>query len=459
MRKEWATETEIKAEWDKLPKDWSSIYKWHFEGEEEPKDRTSKHRYAKWIVPWIVDSFDKIRLETEGVREQGFNTEDHRGQLGEEQINRYRNKEDIQSGKAALPFNEERFSRALYNSGNSRVLGKMLGYEVPFQAPGAANADKHADIDLLCQTSDAILCVEAKNAKDNHAILRTILQAYVDTSFAAIRHDQFVDDFGLLSRLPFTPAILIGKKSEGQLDELAGEQNLSELVRKFNGKLKGLGAGEFRYFVVTNAESELKDCLRIQLQGNHDYRVVFKTGFTPSIEEWRHPAAPRRIVLTGFMGSGKTTVGPLIAARLGWSFVDVDDAIEAEAGTTIAEIFARHGEAVFREREHAAIARLAAGDALVLALGGGAIENPATRALLLTAPGTLLVHLEVELATTLARCRGTEHVRPILADQANLASRYQRRLPLYRTAHVSIPVDALTPDEVVDAVLRAARLT
>jgi shikimate kinase len=170
-------------------------------------------------------------------------------------------------------------------------------------------------------------------------------------------------------------------------------------------------------------------------------------------------APPRRIVLTGFMGSGKTTVGPLVAARLGWSFVDVDDAVEAEAGTTIAAIFARHGEAIFREREHAAIARLAAGDALVLALGGGAIENPATRALLLTTPGTLLVHLEVELATTLARCRGTEHVRPILADHANLASRYQRRLPLYRTAHVNISVDALTPDEVVDAVLRAARLT
>ncbi len=84
----------------------------------------------------------------------------------------------------------------------------------------------------------------------------------------------------------------------------------------------------------------------------------------------------------------------------------------------------------FRERERAAIAqfcggaRLAGGDALVLALGGGAIEDAATRSLLLTAPEMLLVHLEVALATTLARCRGTEHLRPILADEANLASRY-----------------------------------
>jgi shikimate kinase len=168
---------------------------------------------------------------------------------------------------------------------------------------------------------------------------------------------------------------------------------------------------------------------------------------------------PRRIVLTGFMGSGKSTVGPLLAQRLGWRFIDVDDVIEAEAGAPIAGLFARHGETWFREREHATIIRLAAGDQLVLALGGGAIEHPATRTLMLTTPGTILVHLEVELATTLARCRDTENLRPVLADQANLASRYRSRLPLYRTAHVSIPVDALTPEQAVEAILRAARLT
>lgn len=166
----------------------------------------------------------------------------------------------------------------------------------------------------------------------------------------------------------------------------------------------------------------------------------------------------RRIVLTGFMGSGKSTVGPFLASRLGWSFLDVDDVIEAKNGATIAELFARYGEARFRDREYATIARLAAADATVLALGGGAIERAETRDLLLTTNGTLLVHLEVELATTLARCVGTEHIRPILADRTNLANRYNHRLPLYRTAHVSIPVDALTPGEVVDAILKAARL-
>jgi shikimate kinase len=165
---------------------------------------------------------------------------------------------------------------------------------------------------------------------------------------------------------------------------------------------------------------------------------------------------PRRVVLTGFMGSGKSTIGPLLAARLGWIFIDVDDVIEAEAGCTVAEFFARQGEPAFRDREHSTIARLASANNLILALGGGAIEHDSTRSLLLGSEGTLLIHLEVELATTIARCAGTEKTRPVLADQANLAARYERRLPLYRTAHVSIPVDALTPEEVVGAVLRAA---
>jgi len=165
----------------------------------------------------------------------------------------------------------------------------------------------------------------------------------------------------------------------------------------------------------------------------------------------------RRIVLTGFMGSGKTTVGPLIAAGLGWSFIDVDDVIAAEAGCSIAELFRRQGEAEFRRRERAAIARLAQGDRLVLALGGGAIEDTNTRTSLLANPDTLLVHLEIELATTLARCNGTENLRPILADQANLAARYAKRLPLYRMAHLSVAVDALTPQQVAETIIRAAQ--
>lgn len=165
-----------------------------------------------------------------------------------------------------------------------------------------------------------------------------------------------------------------------------------------------------------------------------------------------------RIVLTGFMGSGKSTVGPLVAARLGWRFVDADNVIEAEAGMRIAEIFVRQGEAAFRELEHANIKRLASAEGLVLALGGGAIEHEATRELLLKSRGTLLVHLEVALETTLTRCGGTEGDRPVLADRANLERRFARRLPLYRTAHLTVVADALNPEEVAEAVIRRAGL-
>lgn len=170
------------------------------------------------------------------------------------------------------------------------------------------------------------------------------------------------------------------------------------------------------------------------------------------------PNTPVRIVLTGFMGSGKSTVGPLVAERLGWRFIDVDDVIEAESGTTIAQIFREQCETVFRDVEHAIIARLSVEENLVLALGGGAIEREDTRNLLLNSPGTLLVHLEVELQTSLARCSGTEGARPVLADQANLAARYQHRLPLYRAAHANITSDQKSPVEIAGAVISAAGL-
>ena len=142
--------------------------------------------------------------------------------------------------------------------------------------------------------------------------------------------------------------------------------------------------------------------------------------------------APRRIVLTGFMGSGKTTVGPLVAERLGWRFVDVDDVIAAEAGATIPEIFKREGETEFRRRERAAISSLARGDRLVLALGGGAIEDAATRELLLSAAETMMVHLEIELAdgaralprhgaSAACSCRSVQPGHPLRAPPAALS--------------------------------------
>ncbi len=165
------------------------------------------------------------------------------------------------------------------------------------------------------------------------------------------------------------------------------------------------------------------------------------------------PIRVRRIVLTGFMGSGKTTVGPLVATQLGWRFIDVDDVIEAEAGMTIAEIFARHGEAAFRRPRSTRPSPACCREMTWCWPSAAGPSSPTPRAACCSLrPATLLIHLEVELATTLARCRGTEDIRPVLADQANLAARYERRLPLYRTAHVSIAADLLLARKVADAI-------
>jgi len=167
---------------------------------------------------------------------------------------------------------------------------------------------------------------------------------------------------------------------------------------------------------------------------------------------------PRRIVLTGFMGAGKTTVGHLLARRLFWRFVDADAEIESATGATIAQLFRKHGEPWFRQLEHETIRRLLATESLVLALGGGAIEDGRTRELLLATEGTRLVHLEASLETVLKRCQGTEALRPVLQDPLNLDDRYQRRLPLYRQAHLSIAVDSLAPAAVTETILNGISL-
>lgn len=174
-----------------------------------------------------------------------------------------------------------------------------------------------------------------------------------------------------------------------------------------------------------------------------------------NLRDDRRENLPQRIVLTGFMGAGKSTVGRLLAAQLGWPFVDVDDEIEAAQDATIAAIFAQHGEPWFRQLEHETIQRLLASERVVLALGGGAIEDQRTRNLLLQTSETRLIHLDASLDTVLLRCRGTETLRPVLQDQAHLESRYRRRLPLYRQAHLTIAVDSLSQDQVVNAVIDA----
>ena len=160
-----------------------------------------------------------------------------------------------------------------------------------------------------------------------------------------------------------------------------------------------------------------------------------------------------RLILTGFMGAGKSTVGAILARDLGWRFLDLDQVIEANSHRTVAEIFRDDGEAEFRRRERQAVQQLSGEQEIVLALGGGTVEDESTRSLLIRSPGNCLVFLHAELPDLLARCTVEGKVRPLLAAPEALEARHSLRLPHYRAAHVTVTTTGLAPREVADRVL------
>ncbi|RZA13803.1 MAG: shikimate kinase [Lysobacteraceae bacterium] len=169
----------------------------------------------------------------------------------------------------------------------------------------------------------------------------------------------------------------------------------------------------------------------------------------------RNDAFRRHVVLVGPMGSGKSTLGPVLAARLGLDYVDVDAAIMAAAGREIASIFATEGEAGFRDREARALAGALAGNPAVIATGGGAVLAQANRAAMRGA-GTV-VYLFVEPATQLSRLAG-DRDRPLLQGDdraATLAALQAVREPLYRAAaHHLFDTSALDPDAAAAALAK-----
>lgn len=168
------------------------------------------------------------------------------------------------------------------------------------------------------------------------------------------------------------------------------------------------------------------------------------------------PEPIHTIVLIGFMGAGKSTVGSLLAERLRWTFLDLDTEIERLAGTTITEIFRIYGEAHFRAREARALQSLVTRPKTVLALGGGAIESEASRNLLASTPGLCTIYLSAPLEDLLDRClaqqQATSATRPILADRDRLHARWSSRLPHYEQAHIRIETQHLTPAQVASTI-------
>jgi len=156
---------------------------------------------------------------------------------------------------------------------------------------------------------------------------------------------------------------------------------------------------------------------------------------------------PRRsIVLVGLMGAGKTKIGRRLAVRLNLPFFDSDEEIEAAAGETIEEIFANRGEAVFRDGERRVIARLLGGPVHVLATGGGAFMDPATRRII--AARGVSVWLRADLDVLFARVSRRSN-RPLLKTpnpRAVLAELIERRYPIYAEADVTIDSGDGPPD-------------
>jgi shikimate kinase len=170
-----------------------------------------------------------------------------------------------------------------------------------------------------------------------------------------------------------------------------------------------------------------------------------------------------RVALVGLRCTGKTTVGRLLAARLGWEAVDSDDVVIAKAGKSVARIFADDGEAQFREREADAVKQLCGRERIVIATGGGAILQPESRTLLqqscyvvwLTASPDAIAKRMTADPETLAR-------RPSLTGKGvieEVSVVLAAREPLYReAAHLVVATEDRTPDKIAADIERAIQV-
>lgn len=170
----------------------------------------------------------------------------------------------------------------------------------------------------------------------------------------------------------------------------------------------------------------------------------------------------RRIYLTGFMGSGKSTIGPILANVLGYEFVDLDSAVGAREGKTVREIFRDHGESYFRQKERETVTELSLRDGLIVSLGGGTLSDQEALAIVTTTG--ILVYLKVPVEEIVRRLRNKTD-RPMVlgpdGERLNEEELRQRilhllaeREPLYAHADLTILADQMRLGLTVDRLVK-----
>jgi shikimate kinase len=172
-------------------------------------------------------------------------------------------------------------------------------------------------------------------------------------------------------------------------------------------------------------------------------------------------ARVRAVILVGFMGAGKTSVGRALGGRLGWRFHDLDDRVRAREGQTVADIFRESGETEFRRVEHAALRELLAetevGTPMVLALGGGAFVE-ANNASLLETAATPTVYLDAPPDELWRRCAADTVERPLRRDESAFRQLYETRRPKYLRARLRIETGGQEIERIVSEIVSALGL-
>ena len=161
------------------------------------------------------------------------------------------------------------------------------------------------------------------------------------------------------------------------------------------------------------------------------------------------------MVLVGFMGAGKSSVGAALSRRLGWPFEDLDERIQAREQRSIEEIFRQSGEAAFRQLEHAALGSLVAelgASPRVVAVGGGAFAQ-ADNASLLEGAGLLSIFLDASVEELFRRCRQQQVDRPLRGDLNEFRRLYESRRPCYLKAGLRIDTAGKDVDRVAAEVI------